>query len=291
MKFWKWLLPCLGLLALGRSFSQMAPELRRGFYRGRAIQFPHDPRQFKGWRHFGQNAPVWEVSAELPKDVFTFARLSYPVRRGGRWTADYPEAELNFSWRLHQLTSVQVNPFPVIIDIDAEQLRHHPFLYVSEPGHMDLSDEQARVLREYMLNGGFILMDDFWGGEEWKGFEPAFKKIWPDRGFTELKPDHPVFHCVFDLQSPPQVHSNVYWEEMRQQGRTNMHNEIRPDSATPRFRAVYDDRGRMVMLICLNNDLGDGWEQEQSDPWYFSNVSEKHAYPLGINIVFYALTH
>lgn len=285
------MLPCLALLALGSSHSQVASGIRRGVYGGREIQFPTDPRQFKGWRHFGQNAPLWEVSAELPKDVFTFARLSFPVRRGGRWTADYPEAELNFSWRLHQLTSVQVNPYPVIIDIEAEQLRHHPFLYVSEPSNMDLSDEQARVLREYMLNGGFILMDDFWGGDEWKSFAPTFKRIWPDRGFTELKPDHPVFHCVFDLQSPPQVHSNVYWEEMRQLGRTNMHNEIRPDSSTPRFRAVHDDRGRLVMLMCLNNDLGDGWEQEQSDPWYFSNVSEKHAYPLGINIVFYALTH
>jgi hypothetical protein len=202
-----------------------------------------------------------------------------PFRRGLRWTADYPEAELNFSWRLHQLTSVQVNPFPVIIDIDAGQLRHHPFLYVSEPSNMDISDEQARVLREYMLNGGFILMDDFWGGEEWRAFVATFKKIWPDRGYTELKPDHPVFHCVFDLPQPPQVHSNVYWEEMRRQGRTNMRNEIRPDAAQPIFRAVHDDRGRMVMLICLNNDMGDGWEQESFDADYFREVSEKHAYP------------
>jgi hypothetical protein len=139
MRFWKWMLPCLGLLALGRSLSQVAPEIRRGVYKGREVQFPHDARQFRGWRHYGRNLPVWKVSEELPKDVFTFARLCYPFRRGLRWTADYPEAELNFSWRLHQLTSVPVNPFPVIIDIDAEQLRHHPFLYVSEPSNMDIS--------------------------------------------------------------------------------------------------------------------------------------------------------
>jgi len=96
---------------------------------------------------------------------------------------------------------------------------------------------------------------------------------------------------VFDLPEPPQVHSNTYWKEMRQHGSTTMRNEYRPDSAMPRFRAVFDDLGRMVILICLNNDLGDGWEQEQSDPWYSSNVSEKYAYPIGINIVFYALTH
>ncbi len=291
MRYWKWLLPCLGLLALRSTLSQAVPAPRRGTYRGREIEFPNDARQFKGWRHFGKNAPVWEVSAELPQDVFTFARLSYPHRRGGRWTADYPEADLNFSFRLHQLTSVQVNPYPVILDIDPAQLRHHPFLYVSEPGHMDLTNAQALILRDYMLNGGFIMIDDFWGGEEWQGFQSAFKKIWPDRNYEELKPDHPIFHCVYDLPSPPQIHSNVYWQEMNQRGSTTMRNEYRPDSATPRFRAVFDDRGRMVMLICLNNDLGDGWEQEQSDPWYFTHVSEKHAYPLGINIVFYALTH
>ncbi|HBJ83190.1 MAG TPA: transmembrane prediction [Verrucomicrobiales bacterium] len=291
MRYWKWLLPCLVLLVMRSSLSQVAPEIRRGVYKGREVQFPHDARQFRGWRHYGRNLPVWKVSEELPKDVFTFARLCYPFRRGLRWTADYPEAELNFSWRLHQLTSVQVNPFPVIIDIDAGQLRHHPFLYVSEPSNMDISDEQARVLREYMLNGGFILMDDFWGGEEWQAFVATFKQIWPDRGFTELKPDHPLFHCVFDLPAPPQVHSNVYWSHKHKGTRNTTSNEIRPDAAQPVFRAVHDDRGRMVMLICLNNDMGDGWEQESFDTDYFREVSEKHAYPLGINIVFYVLTH
>jgi hypothetical protein len=291
MKVLKCLLPSLLLFAYGRLLAQEAERPIRLNYRGREVSFPQDARQFKGWRHQGQNTPLWKVSDELPKDVFTFARLRYPYHRGGRWTADYPEADLNFSFRLHQLTSVQVNPYPVIIEIDEKQLRRHPFLYISEPGHMNISNEQARLLREYMLNGGFIMIDDFWGDEEWQGFAPSFKKIWPDRDFAELKPDHPIFHCVFDLPSPPQIHSNVYWAEMRKTGSTTMRNEYRPDSATPRFRAVFDDRGRMVMLICLNNDLGDGWEQEQSDPWYFTHVSEKHAYPLGINIVFYALTH
>jgi hypothetical protein len=96
---------------------------------------------------------------------------------------------------------------------------------------------------------------------------------------------------VFDLPELPQAHSNVYVAEMRKFGRTNMTNEIRKGTETPHFRAVHDDLGRMVMLICLNNDLGDGWEMESSDPWYFTEVSEKYAYPFGINIVTYVLTH
>ena len=291
MRLWKWLLPVLGLLSWDKSAALEPTEAHTFVYRGRTVHFPRDARQFSGWRHLGQNLPVWEVSTELPQDVFTFVRLRYPYRRGFRWTADYPDAELNFSFRLHQLTSIQVNPFPLIINIDAEQMRHHPFLYVSEPGNMDISDEQAQLLREYMLNGGFVLVDDFWGGDEWRDFSSTLKRIWPDREPVDLKPDHPIFHCVFDLAEPPQVHSNVYWAHKHKGARNTTSNEIRPDAAQPIFRAVHDDRGRMVMLICLNNDMGDGWEQESFDPDYFREVSEKLAFPMGINIVFYALTH
>lgn len=291
---WKCSLLCLVVTMVGVSRSQESPRTRAVTVRKDRyanLHFPHDPRQFRGWRHHGHDTPLWEVHPELPKDVFTFARLRYPYRPGFRWTADYPEADLNFSWRLQQLTSIQVDPYPVIIELDAEQLRHHPFLYVSEPSNMSIDDEQVRLLREYMLNGGFILVDDFWGGNEWQIFSSTLKRIWPDREPIELKHEHPIFHCVFDLPEPPQVHSNVYWSHVRKGTRNTTSNEIRPDAAIPIFRAVHDDRGRMVMLLCLNNDLGDGWEQESFDPDYFREVSEKHAFPLGINIVFYALTH
>lgn len=287
---WKWVLPVLGAFACVELFPAQEPVVvPRYFGAEDRHTFPADAREFRGWRHGG--APLWTVNPELPNDIFTFARLRYPVRKRGRWTADYPEAELNFSYRLHQLTSMQVNPYPVIIDIDAEQLRHHPFVYVSEPQNMNIDEAQAKLLRDYMLNGGFLMIDDFWSEQEWKEFEPTLKKIWPDRSYVELGPQHPIFHLVFDLPSPPQAHSNVYVDEMRRLGRTRITNEVRPGTETPHFRAVYDDKGRMVMLICLNNDLGDGWEQEKSDPYYFTEVSERFAYPFGINVVFYVLTH
>lgn len=293
MKLAKCLLPCLALIVAGVGFSQSSPaKVRPDRYAG--LHYPEDAREFRGWRHHGQDIPVWEVHPELPKDVFTFARLRYPYRSGSRWQADYPEAELHLSWRLHQLTSIQVNPYPVIVDLEAEQLREHPFLFISEPSNMNLSDAQARLLGDYLQNGGFILIDDFWGGEEWHLFAPTLKRIWPQSDPVELTHNHPLFHYVFDLldlQEPPQVHSNVFWDQIRRSGRSSLGNEIRPDAAAPIFRALCDTRGRMVMLICLNNDLGDGWEQESFDPDYFCEVSEKHAFPLGINIVFYALTH
>lgn len=254
-----------------------------------------DPREV-GRGQF-MDFPTWPVSKELPNDLFVFARLRYNSDGGGRrwgrgggwgkWTTDYPDADLNFSYRLQQLTSLQVSPKGAIVDINAEQMRHYPFIYMIEPGHISLSDEEAKVMRDYMLNGGFIMVDDFWGEEEWDTFHVALKQIFPDRDFVELPIEHEIFHMVFPLKVKPQIPSVGHAMDGRSQGITYE----RWDAQTPHYRAVFDDKKRMVMIICHNTDLGDGWEEEGTDPWYFREFSEKYAYPLGINILFYALTH
>lgn len=255
---------------------------------------PEDPREAGRSGQF-LDFPTWPVSKELPNDVFTFARLRYNSehrgwgrrRGGGRWTTDYPDADLNFSYRLQQLTSLQVNPKGAVVDINPEQMRHYPFIYMIEPGNISLTDEEAKVMREYMLNGGFIMVDDFWGEDEWDTFYVAVKQIFPDREPEELPLEHEIFHMVFPLKVKPQIPSVGFAMAGRSQGIT----AERPDAQTPHYRAVFDDKKRIVMMICHNTDLGDGWEEEGTDPWYFREFSEKYAYPLGINIVFYALTH
>lgn len=255
---------------------------------------PEDPRQAGGRGQF-MDFPTWPVSKELPNDVFTFARLRYNSEswggrgrnRGGKWTTDYPDADLNFSYRLQQLTSLQVNPKGAILDIDPEQMRHYPFIYMIEPGHIAISDEEAKIMRDYMMNGGFIMVDDFWGEEEWDGFYRALKQIFPDREPQELPIEHEIFHMVFPLKVKPQIPSVGFAMAGRSQGIT----AERPDAQTPHYKAIFDDKKRIVMMICHNTDLGDGWEEEGTDPWYFREFSEKYAYPLGINIIFYALTH
>ncbi len=260
-------------------------------------EFPLDPREF-GRGQFS-DFPTWPVSKELPNDVFTFARLRYNSHSGRRfsrggwgfskWMTDYPDADLNFAYRLQQLTSLQVNPRGAVVDIEAEQLRHHPFVYMIEPGNITLTDPEAQVLRDYMLNGGFILVDDFWGVEEWAVFYQAFKQMWPDREFEELPLEHEIFHIVFPLKVKPQIPSVGHAMAGRREGITFEWDK--PGSETVHYRGVFDDKRRLMMLICWNTDLGDGWEEEGTDPWYFREFSEKYAYPLGINIVFYALTH
>ena len=254
-------------------------------------QMPEDPRNWRGGRFY--NFPTWEVSQDLPNDVFTFARLRYNsgtwMGQRAKWMIDYPDSELNFSYRLNELTSLEVNPKSAIVDIDAEQMRHYPFIYMIEPGDIWITDEEAAIMRDYMLNGGFIMVDDFWGAYEWKNFYRALKQIFPARDYVELEVDHPIFHLVFELEIKPQIPAVRMAQMGREQGITYEWNK--PGSETPHYRAVHDDNGRICMMICFNTDLGDGWEEEGTDPWYFENFSEPYAYPLGINIVFYALTH
>jgi hypothetical protein len=244
---------------------------------------PTDPRESRWGRK--KKFPVWPVARELPDDTFTFARLRYK----SKWRTDYPDSDMNFSLRLQQVTSLQVNPNGAIVDIDADQLRQFPFIYMIDPGRMSLTDAEAVILRAYMMNGGFIMADDFWGTQEWNVFYRALKQIFPDREPQDLPIEHEIFNMVFRLTVKPQIPSPGFAIKGRSKGMT--HEWDKPGSEQVHYRAILDDQKRIMMMICHNTDLGDGWEEEARDPWYFQHFSEKYAYPLGINIVFYALTH
>ncbi|MDB5336391.1 MAG: hypothetical protein JWN70_2010 [Planctomycetaceae bacterium] len=233
--------------------------------------------------------PVWETDPKFKSDLFTFARIKYSSHGGGgwgggKWATDYPDSDLNFSYRLHELTALEVDPHGKIVELTDEAIFDYPFLYMIEPGQMYLSDEEVAGLRRYLLNGGFLMVDDFWGEYEWDNFYANIKRVFPDREPQELPLEHEIFHCVYDLKKKPQVPSIHAWYS----GRTD---EGRPDAQEPHYRGIFDDKGRMMAIICHNTDLGDGWEREGEDATYFKEFSEKWSYPLGINIVTYAMTH
>jgi len=237
--------------------------------------------------------PVWESNQNFPHDVFTFVRLRYSDYgggygrgRGGDWSTDYPDADLNFSLRLQQLTSMKVNPYPVILDLTDPRLFDYPFLYMIEPGGISLTVPEIEGLRKYCNNGGFMMVDDFWGDDEWRDFEFAMQQVFPNRKWEEVPLEHEIFQIVYPLKEKPQVPSIHSW----QRGSTNEWGHG-GNTETPHYRAIFDDDRRIMVFICHNTDLGDGWEREGENHEYFEEFSVKKSYPLGINIVTYAMTH
>ncbi|MCA9104699.1 MAG: DUF4159 domain-containing protein [Planctomycetales bacterium] len=235
-----------------------------------------------------KGVPTWEFDRRFRSDAFRFVRVrfsSYQTRGpNGQWFTDYPDSDLNFSFRLKQLTTLDVDPEPLWLDITDPRLFEYPFLYMIEPGFIVFSDEEVAALQEYFRRGGFMMVDDFWGEFEWNNFHAEMSRVFPDQEPTVLTIDHPIFHIVYDLPFIPQVPSIHHWM------RSGVTWE-RDDAREPDYRAYFDDNGRMVMIICHNTDLGDGWEREGESREYFETFSERLAYPMGINIVVYAMTH
>lgn len=230
---------------------------------------------------------TWEVDPNFKRDVFTFVRIKYQSTWRDMWDTDYPDSDQNFSFRLQQLTSLKVNPEPVILELTDEELFKYPWIYIIEPGRLFFTDDEVVALRRYLLTGGFLMVDDFWGEEEYENFYQQIKRVFPEREPIELPADHPVFNCVFPLKSKPQIPSIHHAMSARGTGIT----WERWDAQTAHYKGIFDDQNRMMVIICHNTDLGDGWEREGENEYYFREFSEKKAYPMGINIVFYAMTH
>ena len=235
----------------------------------------------------------WDIDQDFENDIFTFVRVRYDSHGrgwGGGWRTDHRDSDLNFSLRLQQLTSLKVNPEPIVLELTDPRLCDYPFIYIVEPGRLVFYEEEIVALRRYLENGGFLLVDDFWGDEEYENFRYEIGKVFPDRPPKELPLSHEIFNCVYELKEKPQVPSINAAREGRSRGITW---EPRWDSDTriPYYKAIRDDEGRIMVFICHNTDLGDGWEREGENQWYFEEFSVKKAYPMGINIVTYAMTH
>ena len=226
----------------------------------------------------------------LQNDVFTFTRLKYSSGRftyafrmrfrSDSWEVDYPTAEENFIRGLKEITRVPVNDEAVALSMTDPQLFDYPFAYMLEVGFAQFSPEEAQALREWCLRGGFLMIDDFHGSAQWENFAYEFGKVFPDRQPVELKPEHPIFHCYFDFDHYPQVPgmAALYY------GST-----FEYDGRYAHCRGLFDDDGRLMVLINFNVDLGDSWEHaaDPKYPEFYSMLGN----PLGVNYVIYARPH
>ena len=269
----------------------------RGFIGGGEIfvgEDVHTAREI-GTRSVG--TPNWTNAPPFGKDVFTYARIRYdknpdgPKGRGlGGWTTDLPDSDLNLSFRLQQMTSMKVDPDGRLLHLTDPELVNYPFLFLSAPGVMGFSPAEAAALRKHLLNGGFLLMDDFWGDAEWANCEQMMKMVFPDREFFELPLDHPLYHGVFEIKAKLQCANSMLGVRSEQTGVT-WENNHPGDVRTVHHRAIADAKGRLMVLALHNTDTGDGWEREGESDYYFHTFSEKIAYPLGVNIIYYVMTH
>ena len=220
---------------------------------------------------------------------FHFVRLAYdsnPWLAGGwgtqwsSWTTDAPEAESHFLQGVRRLTRISAARQGRALRLTDDEIFDYPFLYAVEVGRWYLSDEEAERLREYLLRGGFLMVDDFHGTIEWEGFMQSMRRVFPDRPVVEIPDTDEIFHMLYDLDQRTQI-PNI-WGAMT--GRT-----WERDGYTPHWRGIYDDDGRLLVCINFNMDVGDAWEHADT-PQYPEPLTAL-AYRFGINYLLYAMTH
>lgn len=256
---------------------------------GSAPDNQKSPAETGRWVMTNEHGPVFFKNN--PSYEFQFARLIYSENpqfsRGWgfgfgaqRWTTDAPDAEIHLMQGIRRLTRVSAAPEGTVVSLDDDDLFNHPFLYAVEVGGWDLSNEEAARLREYLDRGGVLMVDDFHGSYEWQGFMISMSRVYPDRPVVDIRDSDEVFHVLYDLDDRPQIPGlgsvlrGVTYEQ---------------DGVTPRWRGVYDDHGRLSVIIHFNMDMGDAWEN--ADNPIYPQPLTGIAYRFAINDLLYAMTH
>jgi hypothetical protein len=241
-------------------------------------------------------APLRMATPESFDGSFNFCRIilsESPDGDGGNWSVDYPRADVNLSIRLSELTRTRISRDPsgepnhVLLRLTDDLMFQCPFIMMTEVGSVHFSPAEAERLRAYLLKGGFLWADDFWGSWAWEIWAREIGKVLPpsEYAIVDLPLTHPIFHQQFDLKRVIQIPSIGMWQSLG--GGTS---ERGADSVEPHARAIFDKHGRMMVFITHNTDFGDAFEQEAADPQYFYTFSVE-GYEMGINILLYALTH
>lgn len=202
-------------------------------------------------------------------------------RGSGSWATDYPKADRQFLVVIKRLVGLDAYDRENAVSLTDPELRRFPFLYALEVGRMALSQEEIHGLRDYLNAGGFLVIDDFWGTREWQVFESNMRAVLPGRPIVEIPPDHPLFSAFYDIteiKQVPNVRQGRYggptWEQ---------------DGYDPHVRGIFDDYGRLMVVINWNTDLGDAWEWAE-DPFYPLEYST-FAYEMGANLIVYSMSH
>jgi hypothetical protein len=232
--------------------------------------------------------PDWDIPGEL-----VIGRLMYPARGFGggdwrrgyaSWTDDYPRGDRTLVEMIRRFTRTNVRAVEQPINLeDGNDVDYWPFMVVGLASHWELTDQMAANLRQYLLRGGFLFADSFFGTYNWEGFAMNLRKVFPDRPIIDVSEDHPIFHIVFDLPNMATVQIPNANSLMR--GGPGWMS----DGAIPHWRGIEDDDGRLMMLIAFNNDVMDGWQW--ADDVRYPTEEANLSLQIGVNVVMYAMTH
>jgi hypothetical protein len=201
---------------------------------------------------------------------------------GSNWTMDYPRSDRHVSQAIRRLSRIHARSVEQTVNLDDRDQYDWPFLYGVEVGHWNLTDEQARGLREFLLRGGFFMCDDFHGQIEWDVFVESMSRVFPDRPIVDIPNGDPIFHTVYDLDQRYQVPGALFLE-------TGLTYEKGNTGKIPHWRGIYDDHGRVMVAMCHNMDLGDSWEHADN-PQYPEKYSAL-GIRIALNYVVYSMTH
>ncbi len=240
--------------------------------------------------------PLWmeDDDVQTPGDAgekteYAFARLQYPsYGRGpggiwamrGNWTIDYPKADRQFVQGVRRLSRIHTRSVEQVVDLESDEIYNWPWVYVVEPGHWELTEKHAAKLRDFLLRGGFLMTDDFHGTYDWDVFMESMVKVFPDRPVVDLDNKEAIFHVLYDLDDKFQIPGVVTFGS----GKTYEY-----DGVEAKWRGIVDDKGRVMVAICHNMDLGDAWEH--ADHPQYPEKYASLAYRIGINYIIYAMTH
>lgn len=232
---------------------------------------------------------------EFPDRDFAVCRLVYTEGRrfAGGWRTDYPLGDRNLSIRFSELTRTRVSgsrdgsPNHYLVRISDDQLFQCPFIIAGDVGSIEISPTDAERLRTYFLKGGFLWTDDMWGDDEWDTWLAEIAKVFPPAEYPveDVPVSDPIFRSQFVVDHMPQIPNFPYWSGSG--GDTSERQEL---SRVPKFHAIRDKKGRIMIAMTRNTDIADAWEREGENPEYFYRFSPT-GYALGINVLLHALTH
>jgi Domain of unknown function (DUF4159) len=249
-----------------------------------------------GAQWFGGQNSAYYSGDHNEKAEFYWSRLRYNPRAstsgnfgysygygfggGGYWARDYPKADRQFLMALRRLTRIQARSTEQVVDLDSDEIYNYPWVYAVQVESWTFTDAQARRLREYLLKGGFLMVDDFHGTADWQNFMDGMRMVLPDRPVEDLDDNDEIFHVLYDLSQRFQVPGEQYVTT----GRT-----YEKDGYVPKWRAIRDDKGRVMVAICHNMHLGDAWEWADTAeyPENFASL----AFRVGLNYIMYGMTH